>query len=88
MHAELEAVERELDDLRRKLAVSDHTITEATKRFLKMRTAGDALGNVAYNLAQRPGHALTSDDVAMLDMLRRGWDAAVSSNDQGKGPAR
>lgn len=39
------------------------------------RDIGAQLANVAFNLAQRPGHALTSDDVALLDKLRRQWDA-------------
>lgn len=43
----------------------------------RMRAAGAMLANVAYNLAQKPGHALTSDDVALLDKLRREWDAAL-----------
>jgi hypothetical protein len=45
----------------------------------RLRVAGGLLANVAFNLAQKPGHALTSDDVAMLDKLRREWDAALKA---------
>lgn len=45
----------------------------------RVRAAGAMLANAAYNLAQKPGHALTSDDVALLDKLRREWDAALKA---------
>lgn len=38
--------------------------------------AGAQLANVAFNWAQRCGYTLTSDDCAMLDKLRKQWDAA------------
>ena len=44
----------------------------------EMRAIGAQLANVAFNLAQKPGHALTSDDVLLLDKLRRQWDAVSS----------
>lgn len=37
---------------------------------------GVQLANVAFNWAQQCGHTLTSDDCAMLDKLRKQWDAA------------
>ena len=40
---------------------------------------GGQLASVAFNLAQRAGHALTGDDVAMLDKLRKQWDAALAA---------
>ena len=44
---------------------------------------GGQLASVAFNLAQRAGHALTGDDVAMLDKLRKQWDAALSAQQKG-----
>ena len=49
----------------------------------RLRSVGAQLGNVAYNLAQKPGHALTSDDVSMLDKLRRQWDDAARAATKG-----
>ena len=40
-------------------------------------SVGGQLANVAFNWAQRAGHVLTGDDVAMLDKLRKQWDAAI-----------
>jgi hypothetical protein len=37
---------------------------------------GGQMANVMFNMAQRPGHELTSDDVALMDKLRQQWDAA------------
>lgn len=41
-----------------------------------LREAGNQLANLAFNWAQQPGYTLTSDDVALLDKLRRQWDDA------------
>lgn len=46
------------------------------------RQVGRQLANVAFDLAQRPGHALTSDDCALLDRLRKQWDHALSASTQ------
>jgi hypothetical protein len=54
-------------------------IAGCDKRHAVARSAGGLLANFAYNLAQKPGHALTSDDVEMLDKMRRQWDAAVGA---------
>lgn len=43
-----------------------------------LRQAGRQLANVAFNWAQRCGHTLTGDDVALLDKLRKEWDAALA----------
>lgn len=40
---------------------------------------GAQLSNVAFNWAQRPGYTLTDADVALLDKLRKEWDAARAS---------
>lgn len=49
----------------------------------RLREAGSALSNIAYNLAQRPGVTL---DVIVCDTLssaRKSWDAALSTaNDE------
>ena len=37
---------------------------------------GGVMANVMYNLAQRPGDPVTDRDVAVMDGLRREWDAA------------
>lgn len=37
---------------------------------------GAQLANVAFNWAQHTGHTLTAEDCAMLDKLRKQWDAA------------
>lgn len=47
----------------------------------KMRAAGAALANVAFNWAQQEGHALTCGDVVMLDRLRREWDDALRAGE-------
>lgn len=44
---------------------------------------GGQLASVAFNLAQRAGHALTGDDVAMLDKLRKQWDATLAAQQKG-----
>jgi hypothetical protein len=54
-------------------------IAGCDKRHAATKVAGGLLANAAYNLAQKPGHALTSDDVALLDKLRREWDVAVGA---------
>ena len=46
----------------------------------KLRSAGSQLANVAFNLAQKTGHVVTADDAAMLDKLRRQWDAAIRAS--------
>lgn len=38
---------------------------------------GRQMANVMFNLAQRPGDPLTGDVVAMMDSLRKQWDAAL-----------
>lgn len=43
---------------------------------------GRQLANVAFDLAQMPGHALTSDDCALLDRLRKQWEYALSASTQ------
>lgn len=42
-----------------------------------LRDIGAQMANVMFNLAQRPGDALTGDHVATMDGLRKQWDAAV-----------
>lgn len=80
--AELEATEHECGELQLEPAVSDNLITEVTQSILRMRSAGGMLANIAFNLAQHPGKTLTMEDVTILDMARRGWDVAASSNEQ------
>lgn len=43
----------------------------------EIRRIGAQMANVMYQLAQRPGDALTPEVTAMMDSLRRQWDAAV-----------
>jgi hypothetical protein len=40
---------------------------------------GGLMANVMFNLAQRIGQHLTSDDCATMDKLRKQWDAARSA---------
>jgi hypothetical protein len=42
----------------------------------KLLNIGGQMANVMFNLAQRPGEALTGDVVATMDSLRKQWDAA------------
>lgn len=44
--------------------------------------AGNPLSNVAYNLAQKPGHALTEFDCELLLKLRKRWDEAARAHRQ------
>lgn len=44
--------------------------------------AGNPLSNAAYNLAQKPGHALTELDCELLSKLRKRWDEAVLAHRQ------
>jgi hypothetical protein len=41
--------------------------------------------NVLFNLAQRAGHTLTSDDCALFDKLRKEWDAVRAVRAQADG---
>ena len=50
-------------------------LAECRKVAERMRTVGTRLSNVAFNLAQRCGHTIDSDDVSILDGLRKQWDA-------------
>jgi len=50
-------------------------LAECRKDAERMRTVGTRLSNVAFNLAQRCGHTIDSDDVSILDGLRKQWDA-------------
>lgn len=43
----------------------------------ELRRIGAQMANVMFNLVQRPGQALTPETVAMMDDLRRQWDAAA-----------
>lgn len=43
----------------------------------RLRIAGGLLANIAYNLAQRVSHQITSADSDALDSARKVWDAAV-----------
>ena len=64
--------------------LSDHdTLRTANQRLegevKRLREAGSALSNIAYNLAQRPGVTL---DVIVCDTLssaRKSWDAVLST---------
>lgn len=47
---------------------------------------GAQLANVAFNWANRVGHTLTGDDVALLDSLRKKWDAALSDRKPAPAP--
>jgi hypothetical protein len=47
----------------------------------KARRTGGRLANVAFNLAQRCGHTLDSNDVSILDSLRKQWDAAMAGGE-------
>lgn len=56
-----------------------------------LRKIGAQMANVMFNLAQRPGDPLTGDVVAIMDSLRKQWDAAVRSESaarQDQQPAR
>lgn len=75
-HCESTAYEIELRRLRAELAAS-------REREARMRDIGGQLSNAAFNLAQRPGEPLSSDDCSMLDRLRKQWDAALAEGAQG-----
>ena len=49
------------------------------KRHAAAKIVGGQLANIAFNWAQKPGYVLTSDDVVMLDKLRRQWDEALKT---------
>lgn len=48
------------------------------ERAERLRNVGAKLANCAFNLAQKTGETLTGDDTAILDQLRKDWDAAAS----------
>ena len=54
--------------------VEESTIARLYAKHQPALSAGGELANVAFNFAQKAGHTLTSDDVAMLDSLRKKWD--------------
>lgn len=43
----------------------------------ELRRIGNQMANVMYQLAQRPGDALTPQVAAVMDDLRKQWDAAI-----------
>lgn len=43
----------------------------------ELRRIGAQMANVMYQLAQRPGDALTPEVTAVMDSLRRQWDEAA-----------
>ena len=54
-------------------------IAGCDKRHAASKAAGGQLANVAFNLAQRAGQPLSTNDVEMLDNLRRKWDASLGA---------
>lgn len=52
-------------------------IAGADKRHAAKQLVGAQLANVAFNLAQRVGHPISTHDAEILDKLRRAWDGAV-----------
>ena len=54
--------------------VEESTISRLHAKHQPALSAGGELANVAFNFAQKVGHVLTSDDVEMLDSLRKKWD--------------
>lgn len=47
------------------------------------------MADILFDFAQRPGHALTSDDVCLFDRLRKEWNAALSAPaEQEEAPAQ
>ena len=46
----------------------------------ELRRIGAQMANVMYNLAQRPGAALTPEYVRVMDDLRKQWDAAAGAS--------
>jgi hypothetical protein len=55
----------------------------------ELTNIGAQMANVMFNLAQRPGEPLTSNDVAIMDKLRKEWDEgrrATPSSDCALGP--
>lgn len=53
----------------------------------ELRRIGAQMANVMYNLAQRPGDALTPQVAAVMDDLRKQWDAAASAGHAPPQPA-
>lgn len=45
----------------------------------ELTKAGDALASIAFNLAQKCGHTLTSDNCQLLDKRRKEYDASRSA---------
>ena len=72
----LSLVIEERDSLRAELAA-------CREREARMRGIGGQLSNAAFNLAQRAGHVISSDDCSLLDGLRKQWDAALAEGAQG-----
>lgn len=46
-----------------------------------LRIAGDALSNIAYNLAQHAGSILTANQCKSMEQCRKAWDSAVSTKE-------
>lgn len=75
-HAQCDCNAGELERLRAELAA-------ILKREKRVRGIGGQLSNVAFNLAQRAGHVISSDDCSLLDGLRKQWDDALAEGAQG-----
>ena len=84
LREEVDAFEACVRDIEKALFTSPPPKSDEARDALI--SIGGQLASVAFNLAQRAGHALTGDDVAMLDKLRKQWDAALAAQ-QSKGEA-
>lgn len=60
-------------------AIEQHVEAGKRQSEVALESVGSTMANVMFNLAQKTGHTLTSDDTALLDKLRIQWDAARRS---------
>lgn len=67
------------DFLKAMLSAAPSAPVAADESLKEVIGAGTRLSNIAYNFAQNPGHALTSEDVSIFDRERKRWDRAVSA---------
>ena len=58
-----------------------NTTTKPTREQLLVlvERAGALMANTMFNLAQRAGYTLTSDDASLFDTMRRDWDNALGN---------
>jgi hypothetical protein len=58
----------------------DRRIKELELSLIIKINIGDEMASVLFNFAQKIGHTLTGDDVALFDKLRQRWGLGTGNN--------